>query len=206
MVKSDREFKGNRRCYEIEDCEIQDYPTYKWRHFNLDVASHYFSVKEILRTIDAMVLQKLNVLLLTVSNSASFPIQFKKKPQSRLVRGSWTPYHYYTKEDVMKIQEYALRHGITVVPEMRLPSQIASWGKADARLLADCPDLVRQNENNAVLNPLFKDTYDYVLGAISELVEFFFTPFNISPVLHLGGRLDNFDCWKMDREISLFAE
>ncbi|CAL6052189.1 Beta-N-acetylhexosaminidase [Hexamita inflata] len=195
--------ESDRKMYIMGKTTIQDAPHYKWRQYQADACAHFMTLDDIKRIIDANSLQKLNVLLLTLTCAHSFPLAFQQKPQNRLVFGSWTPYHYYDKADMLELQQYAQMRGVVIVPEVRMPSHAFSWRHADPKLVADCPALAAQNPNNVPLNPLYERTMDYVKGAISETIEGFFpSSLNIRPYIHLGGHAVNFECMKQDRAIS----
>lgn len=78
-----------------------------------------------------------------------------------------------------------------------------SWKYADNKLLATCPKAINKSVNNAVLNPLNKETKEYIKALINDLVSIFFPKsLNIKPILHLGGEEPSYECWKEDVVIS----
>ncbi|CAL5989168.1 Beta-N-acetylhexosaminidase [Hexamita inflata] len=201
----DKQNESDQQSYMIQQTVITDKPAAHWRHYSADACAHYMTIPDIQRIISAASIQKLNVLLLTLSCSHSFPLQFTKYPQSRLVYGSWSPRHFYSHSDLQILQTFAQQRGVVLVPELRIPSQTGSWQFANGQLLADCPVLTAQNVNNFVLNPVKELTYQYIEGMIRETVEGLFGP-GIRPVIHLGGELVNFQCWEADREINTYMK
>ena len=102
------------------------------------------------------------MLLITFTCAHSFSVKFETSPADKLVRGSFSPYHYFDKNDIQLLQEYAVERGVIIVPEIRMPGQTMSWMNAEEELLASCPNLYKKNVNNAVLDPYHKDLSKYL--------------------------------------------
>ena len=96
--------------------------------------------------------------------------------------------------------------GVVVVPEVSLPGQTLSWAKGAPKLLASCPTLIEKNPNNGALNPYAPDLENYLSSLITGLKSAFFPPeLKITPILHLGGKKPNFECWKEDPSLASMA-
>lgn len=66
-------------------------------------------------------------------------------------------------------------------------------------ILANCPDLVSANPNNAVLNVASPRARKFAARAVAETAAMFFPPeLDVSPVVHLGGEQINIQC--LDRD------
>jgi hexosaminidase len=105
---------------------ITDAPRYSWRGAMLDVARHYFSSAEVKRYIDLLVLYKINVLHLHLTDDQGWRIQIAKWPKltgigaSTEVKGG--PGGFYTKKAYGDIVAYARDRFMTIVPEIDMPS------------------------------------------------------------------------------------
>ncbi|HJU73642.1 MAG TPA: family 20 glycosylhydrolase, partial [Gemmatimonadaceae bacterium] len=60
---------------------IVDRPRYAWRGAMLDVARHFFTVREIKQYIDLLALYKLNVLHLHLADDQGWRIEIKSRPK-----------------------------------------------------------------------------------------------------------------------------
>jgi hexosaminidase len=91
----------------------------------LDVARHFFTVREVQQYIDLMALYKLNVLHLHLSDDQGWRIQINSRPKLTAI-GSLTqvgggPGGFYTQLDYQDIVRYAQARYITIVPEIEMP-------------------------------------------------------------------------------------
>ena len=124
---------------------IDDMPRFKWRGLHFDDCRHFFGKEELMKTIDAMALNKLNVLHWHLTEDQGWRIEIKKYPELTVkgavrpgspkpvvlkspdCQGNWEnnniPYgpYFYTQDDVREIVAYATARHITVVPEIELP-------------------------------------------------------------------------------------
>ncbi len=88
--------------YKVNLVSISDAPRFAHRQLMIDTSRHFLSVRSILKTLDAMEMNKLNVLHWHVVDDQSFPFVSESYPQ--LARnGSWSPMHIYTVQDVEKV-------------------------------------------------------------------------------------------------------
>ena len=104
---------------------ITDRPRFAWRGAMLDVARHFFTVKEVKQYIDFLAMYKMNVLHLHLSDDQGWRIQIDSRPALTAV-GSQTqvgggPGGFYTKADYADIVRYAAARFITIVPEIDMP-------------------------------------------------------------------------------------
>jgi hexosaminidase len=111
--------------------KIEDAPTFPYRGVMLDTARNYYTVEDILRTIDGMSYNKLNVFHWHITDSQSFPLQLETVPELGS-KGAYTLHGKllgYTKKDVKRIISYARERGVRIIPELDMPAHTASWGK-----------------------------------------------------------------------------
>ena len=103
----------------------------------IDVSRHFFSMEQILKTIDAMAVHKLNVLHLHLTDDPGWRIEIDRYP--RLVNvGSVGDISnpdgperlYFSKEEIREIVAHAERRHIMVIPEIDMPGHGLAAAKA----------------------------------------------------------------------------
>ena len=104
---------------------IADRPRYSWRGAMLDVARHFFTVREIKQYIDLLALYKMNVLHLHLSDDQGWRIEIKSRPKLAAA-GSVTqvgggPGGFFTQAEYAEIVRYARERYVTIVPEIDMP-------------------------------------------------------------------------------------
>jgi hexosaminidase len=125
---------ATRFVWPIPALSIVDQPRFAWRGAMLDVARHFFTVREVQQYIDLLALYKFNVLHLGLSNDQGWRIEIKSRPKLTGISGSSSvgrgPGGFYTQEDYQTILRYAQERYITIVPEIDMP------GHTNAALVA----------------------------------------------------------------------
>ena len=86
----------------------------------LDTSRNYYPVEDILRTIEGMSMNKLNVFHWHITDSQSFPLVVPSEP-GLADKGSYGLDMMYSPADVSRIVEFGLEHGVRVVPEIDAP-------------------------------------------------------------------------------------
>lgn len=123
-----------RAVWPIPALSIVDQPRFAWRGAMLDVARHFFTVREVQQYIDLLALYKLNVLHLHLSDDQGWRIEIKSRPKLTSIGASTQvgggPGGFYTQQDYQTIVRYAQERYITVVPEIDMP------GHTNAALVA----------------------------------------------------------------------
>jgi len=178
---------------------IQDAPRFAWRGFLMDTARHYQTVSTILRQIDVLSYNKMNVLHWHAVDAQSFPIESPTYPDLAEA-GAWAPEAVYTTEDIEGIVQYGLYRGVRVVPEFDIPGHAASWGLAYPNLTVTCPDYAA-NINNIPLEPTQEFTLPGVAGFLGEMRKVFTDDF-----LHLGGDEVVFGCWQENAAVTSWMQ
>lgn len=165
---------------------IVDAPRFRWRGAMLDTARHFLPVSTILHFLDAMEMQKLNVLHWHISDSQSFPLKTNHTP-ALAEQGAYSPQLIYTTSDVTSIVEYAADRGIRVVPELDSPGHATSWaaGYPDAAL-PECQ----------TLDPTAEATYALLDALMSEVARLFPDDY-----LHIGADEVDFSCWNASERV-----
>ncbi|MBE3042980.1 family 20 glycosylhydrolase, partial [Candidatus Bathyarchaeota archaeon] len=120
---------------EVAPVSIKDEPKFVHRGMLFDVARSWFEVEDILRTIDALSWNKMNVLHLHMTDTQSWPLEIPSIPELAQ-KGSYRKGLTYTPEDIARIQEHGSHRGVQVIVEVDMPTHVGR-GVSDA-----FPDLV----------------------------------------------------------------
>ena len=112
-------------AWTIPAVTITDQPRFAWRGAMLDVARHFFTVKEVEQYIDILALYKMNMFHLHLADDQGWRIAIKSRPRLTSV-GSLSqvgggPGGFYTQDDYAEIVRYAAARFITIVPEIDMP-------------------------------------------------------------------------------------
>lgn len=169
--------------------KILDAPRFRWRGAMLDVARHFFSVRDVTRYIDLLAYYKINRLHLHLSEDQGWRIEIKSWPNLTLYGGSLevggTPGGYYSQDDYAYIVAYARSRYITVVPEIDMPGHVNAALASYPELNCDgvAPPLHTGIQTGFSSLCIGKDiTYVFVEDVIGELAAL--TP---GPYIHVGG-------------------
>jgi hexosaminidase len=197
--------------------EIQDAPRFAWRGAHLDVSRHFMPVTFIKKFIDLMALHKLNVFHWHLTDDQGWRLESKKYLRLTEV-GAWRkktmighglqenpefdgiPHGgFYTQAEALEVVAYALKHHVTVMPEIELPGHAQAalaaypeFGNTGAKL--EVWDKWGVNEN--VFNPL-EPTILFLQDILTEVLEIF-----PSQYIHVGGD----ECPKIQWEQSPAAQ
>ena len=179
---------------------ITDRPRFPWRGFMLDEGRHFHGKETVLRSLDLMALQKLNVFHWHLTEDQGWRIEIRKYPKLTEIgsrragtSNSFTggdhngvPHGgYYTQADIREIVAYAAERHITIVPEVEMP------GHALAALAA-YPELSCSGGPFEVATHfgIFPDifcagkeaTFTFLEDVLDEIMELF-----PSTYIHIGG-------------------
>lgn len=169
----------------IETCPvyIDDYPAFGYRGLMINPAKTYMPMPFIKRTVDGLVLNKLNVLHVHWTDVSSFPIESILYPQlsrkgrlGRLVSGGPAARPnatIYSQSQVRDLVEYAHFRGVRVIPEFDVPGH-GGWQYGMPEVtLQSCPSVLDVTSNR---------TYAFLNAFLSEMAGLF-----TEEVLMLGG-------------------
>jgi hexosaminidase len=189
--------------------KIIDEPKYSWRGLMLDTSRHYFSITSIQRTLQAMSMNKLNVFHWHISDAPSYPLILNNTPELGLL-GSHRSDMVYTENDIRSIVSFSHIHGIRVVPEIDIPSHVASWGKSYPNVVIDCSSYASidsdeyKRKDKDVLDPTNEKTYQLIGWVLDDLVNNFPDDY-----IHLGGDEVDLRCFNnevMSRARVMFGD
>lgn len=127
----------------ISNAYISDKPAYQHRGLLIDSARHFIPVTTILKILDGMSINKMNVFHWHVTDSQSFPMESKRLPQMHLT-GAFSAEQVYKQNQIDDIVKFAKYRGIRVIFELDAP---AHAGKNYYSLI-----------NNSIKIDFFKDT------------------------------------------------
>ncbi|CAO3629778.1 unnamed protein product [Cunninghamella blakesleeana] len=185
---------------------INDSPAYPHRGLMLDTARNYFPVKDILRTLDAMTFNKLNVFHWHITDSQSFPLELQSLPE--LARKAAYKFQgkrlIYTKKDIKHIIKYAHERGIRVIPEIDMPGHTGSFAPSFKDIVTcygkyyldpsnDWDKRLAAEPGTGQLNPVKSKTYQIIKKVIDETNELF-----PDSHYHGGGDEPVYNCWDQD--------
>lgn len=114
-----------------------DYPNMKWRGMHLDVSRHFFPKEFILKYIDLLAMNKMNVFHWHLTDDQGWRIEIKKYPKLTSLggwrKGSMIGHYneqrydtiryggFYTQDDIREVVAYAQKRHVTIVPEIEMP-------------------------------------------------------------------------------------
>ncbi|MCL7036731.1 hypothetical protein MKW94_028558 [Papaver nudicaule] len=188
---------------------ISDRPIFGHRGVMLDTSRNYYGVEDIIRTIEAMSANKLNVFHWHITDSHSFPLVLPSEPELAR-KGSYGPKMQYSVADVQKIVEIGFQHGVRVLPEIDMPGHTGSWAEAYPEIVT-CADMFWQPAGTAwedrlasepgtgQLNPLNPKTYEVTHNVLKDIATLFPEGF-----YHAGADEVVSGCWKVDPMVQNF--
>lgn len=189
---------------EIKYCDIYDYPQYSYRGGMLDESRHFFGVEAVKKMLDNMALLKLNKFHWHLSDDQGYRIESEVYPLLNEI-GSRREFehfksntsgvhfeheggeyfHYYKKDEIREIVEYAKNLCIDIIPEIDLPGHTVAFISAYNDL-----SCMKEGYKVACENGVFKDiicagseeTYEFIENLLTEVCELF--PYKY---FHIGG-------------------
>lgn len=195
--------KGRIPCVRVEDA-----PRFPWRGFMLDVSRHFFDLDFIKKQVDALAMLKLNRLHLHLTDAAGWRVEIDRYPlltslaawrdgdtwkewwfggQKYLPEGSDGAYGgYFTKAELRDLVQYAAVRGITVVPEIELPSH-------SEEVLAVYPELSCTGEPYKHSDFCIgkEKSFQFLENVLTEVMDIF-----PSRYIHIGGDEASKKAWK----------
>ncbi|KAF5946565.1 hypothetical protein HYC85_016793 [Camellia sinensis] len=166
---------------------IADWPIFGHRGVILDTSRNYYGVDDILRTIGGMSENKLNVFHWHITDSQSFPLVVPSEPDLAR-KGSYGEEMQYSPEDVKRVVEFGLEHGVRVLPEIDMPGHTGSWAEAYPEIVtcanmfwwptgSEWADRLASEPGTGQLNPLNPKTYQVIKNVIGDVTTMFPEPF-----------------------------
>ena len=182
----------------IPGVDITDRPRFSWRGLMIDVSRHFFSREQLLKTIDAMAVHKLNVLHLHLTDDPGWRLEIDRYPKlinvgavGDMSNPEGPERLYFSKDEIREIIEYAGQRHIMVVPEIDMPGHSMAAARAYPEFF----------DGDKTFNPGNKNTYEFVRNILTEVMELF-----PSGYLHFGGDEVRNHRWAELPEIAAFME
>ncbi|GAB5591250.1 Glucosamine-6-phosphate isomerase (Glucosamine-6-phosphate deaminase) (GNPDA) (GlcN6P deaminase) [Umbelopsis nana] len=172
--------------------KIEDAPSFPYRGIMLDTSRNYYTVEDILRTIDGMAYNKMNVFHWHITDSQSFPLLLESVPELAH-KGAYTLHGKilgYSKSDVKRIIKYGRERGVRIVPELDMPAHTASWKGVEGITYANEP-------TPGQLNPINPKTYEIINKVIDEVTSWFTDEY-----YHGGGDEPVNHCWQDNKGVA----
>jgi hexosaminidase len=186
-IESDMRIGGTP--WTLAPVHVVDVPRFAWRGAMLDVARHFFTVKEVEQYIDLLALYKMNVLHLHLSDDQGWRIEIRSRPLLTQVGGAsqvgGRTGGFYTQADYAEIVRYAGERFVTVVPEIDMPGHTNAALSAYPALSCSTRPAQRYTGTDVGWSTFCVDseaTYALVDDVVRELAAM--TP---GAYLHLGG-------------------
>lgn len=202
----------NNKTIKVRCAEIEDFPRFQWRGLLLDVSRHFFTIDEVKKMIDQMVMYKFNVLQLHLTDDQGWRLEIKSLPELTKV-GAWrvprtglwwdrespeddekaTYGGFYTHEEIKELVRYASERYVNILPEIEAPGHslaaIASYpylSSTGLQYKVNPGSKFYTIEDNS-LCPGKESTFEYMDKVFTEVAELF--PFEY---IHIGGD----ECYK----------
>jgi len=115
--------------------QIADRPRWRHRGLSIDISRNPFHPKDLMRTIDAMAMTKMNRLHIHATDSQSWPLEIPSLPQLAN-KGAYQPDLVWTVGSLRDVQAYGAQKGISVFLEIDMPGHTASVAHAYPHLIA----------------------------------------------------------------------
>ena len=116
---------------------ISDEPRYEHRGVIVDVSQEYFDIDFLKTVMDTLSMLKVNKVLLHMMDDDSFPFEMSSFPDMGK-ETAFTPDEVYSIEDVAEIVSYAKDRGITINPEISVPSHLRPLHQVGAPYVVLC--------------------------------------------------------------------
>jgi len=153
----------------------------------VDAARYYFPIPWWKRLIPYLHKMHYNLIHLRLTDDENFVIQLESYPSLAYSTGA-SGGIVYTPNELEELVALAKRYNITIVPEVNLPLQAASWSGIPG-LIVDCPKFICDVAHYVPLNIDHKDFQTILHGVLQEVLSIFDRP----PMLHFGGSISQHD-------------
>ncbi|KAJ2776128.1 Glucosamine-6-phosphate isomerase (Glucosamine-6-phosphate deaminase) (GNPDA) (GlcN6P deaminase) [Coemansia javaensis] len=179
---------------------IADAPAYPHRGLLFDTSRNFYSVAAILRTLDAMAYNKMNVFHWHIVDAQSWPVESRAFPELQ-TRGAYGPTMTYSYGDVQRVIEYARARGIRVIPEFDVPGHTYIVGESHPELMSCLNkqpgwDQYAAEPPSGQLNIAKPESVAFANKLIDEYTKLF-----TDEAFHIGGDEVNRKCWAEDPDV-----
>jgi len=174
----------------VAHAQVDDAPKFVHRGILVDTGRQFLPIPQLMKTVRAMAMNKMNVMHMHISDTASFPIELSTGHAVNVSKyGSYGPDEYYTAQQIRDLVQYAKEHAVRIIPEIDAPAHAnEGWQWAEEAGLGELA-LCRQGWANKALEPpggqlniANPNLYPVLDAVYSDIVDLF-----QSDVFHLGG-------------------
>ncbi len=144
---------------------VRDKPRFSWRGLLVDPARDFWTIDQLKRYIDTMVMHKLNVLHIHLTDDQAWLPEIKKYPE---LGGR------YTRKQLRDLVAYAGKRFVNIVPEIEMPGHAGTF----LRAMPQCNCTHRSDHD---LCPGKELTYRVMQDILDEIIEVF-----PSKYIHIG--------------------
>jgi len=173
---------------------IKDSPTFVYRGLLIDTSRHYLPIPLLLANLDAMAMNKLNVLHWHMTDDQSWPFQSTHYPELS-EQGAFHPKRIYSHSDILHVIQEAKLRGIRVIPEFDMPGHTDAVAISHPELMSHCPFA------GDPMDPTNEDTWTFISNLYHEIGDLFQDHY-----VHLGGDEVQLDCWGNDTSIEAWMK
>ncbi|XP_052865166.1 beta-hexosaminidase subunit beta-like isoform X2 [Anopheles cruzii] len=177
----------------VNSTTIYDGPRFSHRGLLVDTSRHFVDTRTLVKILDGMAYNKLNVFHWHIVDDHSFPYESRVFPELS-AKGAFHPSMVYTQADIAMIIEQATLRGIRVMPEFDTPGHTRSWGVSHPELLTACQD--QYQGKLGPMDPTRESTYTFLATLFGEVIDVFPDRY-----VHLGGDEVGFECWASNANI-----
>ncbi|XP_058058070.1 beta-hexosaminidase subunit beta-like [Anopheles bellator] len=182
----------------VNSTTISDGPRFSHRGLLVDTSRHFVDTRTLVKILDGMAYNKLNVFHWHIVDDHSFPYESRVFPELS-AQGAFHPSMVYSQADIAMIIEQATLRGIRVMPEFDTPGHTRSWGVSHPELLTACQD--QYKGKLGPMDPTRESTYTFLATLFRELIGVFPDRY-----VHLGGDEVGFECWASNANILEFMK
>ena len=187
---------GGGGIYELRSAPwaIADAPAFLHRGVMLDTARHFLPVATLLRAIDALAYNRMNVLHWHAVDADAFPLQLSAYDDELARRGAYLyPGATYSAAETAAVVAHGRMRGVRVVLELDLPGHATSWaqGALPPELFVPCSP--GPNGDWGGHSSVLDVTSEASLAMVNEVMAEVAGRFP-SGQLHLGGDEVDFGC------------
>ena len=182
-------------------CHVRDAPRLAWRGLMLDVARHFMPIEFLHRLVDEIALHKLNILHLHLTDDQGWRVEIDGLPRLTAIGATrtesmvgragstlfdGTPHTgHYTRRQLAALVDHAAARGVTIVPEIGMPSHtraaIAAYPQLGNRPETTLPVWTSWGISEDILG-VHDQALDFCRHVLADIMTLF-----PSRTIHIGG-------------------